>query len=223
MDDCYFIDLRKYSLDKFKMSLQNRELIPSRVMLKEGIEDKFGLLKKQGIRSLYDLTDVLKTKPKLVQFSRSTGLSEQYLTLLKREAGSVHPAPVPLNKFPGISNETVNRLVAAGIRNSRQLFERVRTPKERKNLSELSQVPLEQIEALAGLCDLVRLYGVGPVFARMLYDIGIRSVAGFLSYEPEAIVRRYEEVTGKKADFSARDIAYSLELAKELKIVLQTG
>ena len=67
------------------------------------------------------------------------------------------------------------------------------------------------------LSDLARLYGVGPVFARLLYDTGIRSVETFLEYSPQEIVRIYEEKNQKKADFSESDIQFAHELARELE------
>jgi predicted flap endonuclease-1-like 5' DNA nuclease len=67
-----------------------------------------------------------------------------------------------------------------------------------------------------GLSDVSRIYGVGPVFARMLYDVGIRSVQAFIGYTAEDFIRIYEEHTQKKADFSVGEIQFSLELAQEL-------
>ncbi|MFC1569833.1 DUF4332 domain-containing protein, partial [bacterium] len=138
-------------------------------------------------------------------------------------AGSVHPSPVSLDKFPGVSVDVVKKLESAGIKNSKQLFHLIKNPDEKKQLIESAQISTETLHEVAGLSDLVRLYGVGPVFSRILYDIGIRSVKAFMSYSPEAIVQRYEDVTKKKADFSARDVSYSLELAKELEIVMREG
>ena len=72
---------------------------------------------------------------------------------------------------------------------------------------------------MASKSDLARLYGVGTVFARMIYDVGIRSVKTFIQYDAEEFVSLYEKATHKKADFSVNDINFSLELAKELEII----
>lgn len=69
---------------------------------------------------------------------------------------------------------------------------------------------------LTGLAELSRIYGVGPAFARIIYDVGINSVSDFVEYTGDDFIRIYEEKTGKKADFGTREIEFSLELAREL-------
>ncbi|MCP4418518.1 MAG: DUF4332 domain-containing protein, partial [Chloroflexi bacterium] len=82
----YQIDLEKYSLQKFKKSLQTRNLIPSRASLKDELDARFSILENSGITNLKELVDALKTKAKVEQFSRETSVPIEYLTLLNREA-----------------------------------------------------------------------------------------------------------------------------------------
>jgi nucleotidyltransferase/DNA polymerase involved in DNA repair len=72
------------------------------------------------------------------------------------------------------------------------------------------------LKELAGLSDLVRAYGVGPVFARILFDTGIHSIQDLIQYEAEEIIQLYENKFQQKADFSLRDMNFSLEIAKSL-------
>ena len=74
----YQIDLEKYSLQKFKQSLQTRTLIPSRASLKNELDARFRILENSGITNLKELVDALKTKAKVEQFSRETSLSIEY-------------------------------------------------------------------------------------------------------------------------------------------------
>jgi len=69
---------------------------------------------------------------------------------------------------------------------------------------------------LISLSDLARLYGVGPVFARIIYDVGIDSVKTFIKYSAEDFISIYENKTQKKADFGTNEINFSIELAKDL-------
>ena len=221
MSDQYQIDLEKYSLQKFKKSLQSRELIPSRKCLKEELDARFRILENSGITNLKELIDLLKTKQKIEQFSQESGLSIQYLTLLNREAKSYLSKPVRLDKFPGIHSDYLDRLEKAGIRNSRQLFAEAKDKNKRERLSKETGLPLEALNELVGLSDLSRVYGVGPVFARMIYDVGIKSVKEFVEYTAEDFIRIYEEQTQKKADFGVGEIQFSLELARELDIAVE--
>jgi len=87
-------------------------------------------------------------------------------------------------------------------------------------LSKETGIPKEVLNELVGLSDLSRIYGVGPVFARLIYDVGIRSVKEFVECTAEDFIRIYEEQTQKKADFGVGEIQFSLELAKELEIAV---
>ena len=74
---------------------------------------------------------------------------------------------------------------------------------------------------LVCLSDLSRAYGVGPVFAQMIYDVGIKSIKAFIEFTAEDFIRIYEEKNQKKADFGVNEIQFSLELARELDIAVE--
>ena len=221
MGNQYHIDIEKYSLQKFKNNLSSREMIPSRVSLKDELDERFKILEINGIKNLKELIDVLKTKPKIELFSKETGLTIEYLTLLKREAKSYLPNPIRLDKFPGIPTKYVDRLDAEGIRNSRQLFNEAKNKNERDQISKRTEIPIEIMNELVCLSDLARAYGVGPVFARMIYDVGIKSIKEFVENTAEEFIRIYEDKEQKKADFGVNEIQFSLELAKELDIAVE--
>ncbi len=216
----YHIDLENYSLEKFKVSLIRRNMIPSRVILKECIDDRFKVLSKNGIEHLAHLITQLKTKQKVEAFSKQSGLSVEYLTILKREVGSYLPNPVKLDKFPDVDLKSITTLELAGIKHTKHLFDRT-NEKEKVNLllhsTGIDKTCLEELKALS---DLVRIYGVGPMFARIIYDVGVRSVDTFKGLTARSFIQIYEEKMNKKADFGENEISFSIELAKELDKIL---
>ncbi len=219
MKEQYYIDLEKYSLQKFKLSLQKRDMIPSRVILKERIEERFETLEFNGIKNLKTLIDVLKTKQKIETFSKKSELSIDYLTVLKREASSYLPNPIRLKNFPGIDSKNIEALEDIGIKNTKQLFNKIKTGIEINQISQLTGISTEKLNELVSLSDLARLYGVGPVFARIIYDVGIKSVKTFVKFKAEEFINIYENKTQKKADFGVNDINFSIEIAKELETI----
>ena len=221
MRDQYHLDLEKYSLHKFKNNLNSRDMIPSRVSLKDELDERFRILEISGISNLKELIEVLKTKPKFEMFSKATGLTIEYLTLLKREAKSYIPNPIRLDKFSGIQTQYLDKLEAVGIKNSRNLFNAARGKKEREQLSQTTEIPIEILNELVCLSDLARAYGVGPIFARIVYDVGIKSIKEFIEYTAEDIIRIYEEKEHKKADFGVNEIQFSLELAKDFELAVE--
>ncbi|THB74805.1 MAG: DUF4332 domain-containing protein [Gammaproteobacteria bacterium] len=212
----YHLNLEKYSIEKFKKNLKKRDMIPSRVVLKESIDQRFNIIASQGINNLKQLSNELKTKQKIESFSNDTGLSIEYLSILKREANSYLPSPVQLAKIPGINTSIINCLEKIGIKNTKQLYDKVNSEKGLQQISNLTGISLDEFSELASLADLTRLYGVGPVFARIIYDVGITSVEIFAKCTAKEFINIYEESTNKKADFGENEINFSIELAKEL-------
>lgn len=221
MSGVYHLDLEMITLQKFKHNIESREMIPSRVALKDDLDQRFKILEAEEITNLKQLLERLKTKEKIEIFSQETGLSAEYLTLIRREANSYQPNPIRLDKFPGISENHTQMLASEGIKNSRQLFDKASTRKEREALSQKTGVPLHVVDELACLSDLARAYGVGPVFARLIYDLGVKTIEHFVQKTPREIITMYEQKEKKKADFGENEMQFSLNLAKELKIVLE--
>jgi hypothetical protein len=221
MGDYYHIDLGEYSLQRFKNDLATREMIPSRVSLKDDLDTRFEKLETYGITNMNELINALNSKDKIERFSQETGLTRDYLTLLNREAKSYLPKPIRLDKFTGKPKKYLTRLEEIGIRNTRQLFDQVWNKKERESLAQKINIPIEILDELVCLSDLSRAYGIGPVFASMIYDVGIKTIKELVAYSAEDIIRIYEENSMKTADFGVNEIQFSLDLAKELEVSVE--
>ncbi|MBT3322531.1 MAG: DUF4332 domain-containing protein [Anaerolineae bacterium] len=221
MRNQFHIKLENYSLEKFKKSLQRREMIPSRMILKEDIEERFAKLEKRQLSNLKELTDRLKTKSKIEEFSKEAGLSIEYLTILNREAKSYIPKPTRIDKYAGIERNHIKRLDSAGIKNTRHILDQAGEKDKREELTQKTGLPIEALNEIVCLADLSRVYGVGPAFARMIYDMGIRTIQEFVEKTAEDFIEIYEEKTKKKADFGTNEIQFSIELAKDLDILVE--
>lgn len=170
MEDHYYIDLDSISLSDYEKELQNTELIPSRKIIQEDLKNRFGILRQHGVNHLGDLLTFLKTPDKVKEFARITGLSVEYLSILKREIASSQPKPVPLSEFPNIKKETVEKLAQLGIKNTKQLFDFIKTDVERKELCKKTGIAYDEILELTKLTDVSRIKWVGANFARLLVD-----------------------------------------------------
>ncbi len=190
MADLYGIDLEAFSLARLRETLERGEVLPGRQVLKEEIPERFAVLQAMGIDNLKALIDALKTKKLMEAFSRDSGLPMDYLAILRREANSYVPKPVNLGSFPGIDRGNVERLAGLGIKNSKHLFERGRTKGDRADLSELAGVPGDDLLELIKLSDLARVSGVGPVFARFLFEAGASTVEELAACSPEELSER---------------------------------
>ncbi|MDF1574287.1 MAG: DUF4332 domain-containing protein [Bacteroidales bacterium] len=213
-------DPDRISLEEFRELTAGRKLLPGRLMLGEQMEERFKILKGAGIQQLGDLLRVLGSGPKIRSFSLRTGLAVDYLILLKREAGSYLARPCPLSGFPGIPFEYVELLKSRGIRHSKDLFEQVQTARQQERMAESTGIPSYRIRELLMLCDISRITGVGGVFARIVYEAGIRSVEEFARTPAseqlsryQAVIKKYKYPAGKLGE---EDIRYGIHYARVL-------
>lgn len=225
MSDPYHLDLTQFSLAHFRQILETREVLPGRKVLKEQLPERFAQLEQLGLTNLHELLAALKTPPRLAQIAAATGLPVDYLTILRREANSYLPKPFNLAEIPEVDPTAVERLAGLGLKNTQQLFARVHTPAGRLELAQAADLPLAAVVELAGLADLARISGVGPVFARLFYAAGVRSLADLEASQPEPLFARLHAINAAKQYTkimaTLKDVVYCIDFARILPKVLE--
>ena len=106
----YYIDLEKLSIDDYRRKLETAYLPPSRMILKENLEERLGYFKSIGIKNIKELIQILKKKEKFSELSKVNFLSNDYLTILLRELNSTLPKPNKLADFIEIAKDTISNL-----------------------------------------------------------------------------------------------------------------
>ena len=214
----YSIDPTMISLEEFRKLTAGRNMLPGRVALQEDMEERFGVLKESGITNLGDLLSHLSSKSRIESFSAQTGLSINYLVLLRREAGSYIAKSFPLSSFPGIPFEYVELLKSRGMKNTKNFYEQVQTEQKQAVLSASTGIPSYRLKELLCLCDLSRITGVGGVFSRVLYEAGINSTAAFAGTDASTLLERCRKVIEKHGyavgNLGEEDMNYGIHYAR---------
>ena len=214
----YTLDPDLIGLEQFKQLTRDRKMLPSRQELHQEMDPRFAALRKAGIKTLGDLLRSLGSKSKQELISAQTGLSMDYLLLLKREAGSYLARPFPLSAFPGIPFEYTEVLKSRSLVSTRDFFERVQTEGQKASVSKDTGIPQARLKELHSLCDLSRITGVGGLFARVVYEAGIRSCRDFAETHAPEHYRFYMDIIEKNGyaagHFSEEDIRYCIEYAR---------
>ena len=81
----YYVNLENISMDEYKEILKEADLLPSRMILKDDIDEKFDDLKEQQIENVEVLRKTLSNKSKLQAISEQSGIAEDYLKMTRIE------------------------------------------------------------------------------------------------------------------------------------------
>ncbi len=221
----YYINLASISLDSYKAKLASAYLPPSRMILKERLDERFEFFASIGIKNVNELRQTLQKKDKLAELSQIDCLSGDYMKILLREVNSTLPKPNKIKEFVGISTDTVSKLEKIGIKNTMNLFDRVKDKKSRKELSEAAKINDSDIVELTKLTDLSRIKWVGVTFARMLYDLGIDTVEKASKADPEELHKRINQINKERSIYRGQiglnDIKIFIDAAGELPLEIE--
>lgn len=221
----YYIDLSLISIEEYKNKLKNKILIPSRLILREKIDERFKYFKEVGIKSVLDLLQSLKKKEKFEALSEVPILSKEYLTILLREIKSLHPEPNKFSDITGIPNDVITKLEKYGIKNTAQLFDKVLTKESRKETARLIQIDDISILELTKLTDISRIQWVNSTFARILYESGYDTTEKVSKANYEELYESIKMINAEKrlykGNIGLNDMKICVEAAKDVSLDIQ--
>ncbi len=172
----YSVDFNKFTISKLRNLLRTTQLLPSQKILKEQLDESFDAIENEGIKNLDELQKVLKGKADVTSFSEKTGISEEFLTVLRREINSYNPKRRKLNEFPFVDSNLVSKLQAMDIKDTQEFFDRAAVIRDRTALAKSLDMDIEPILELTKLSDVIRLRYVNQAFATLLVKAGYDSV-----------------------------------------------
>lgn len=214
----YSPDLKNIPLKTYQKLLLKKDLLPGRKMLQENLNENFALLASAGIRNLFDLQKSLSSPDKILSLAEKTGIPKEYLTLLKRESGTLKQKPTLLYNFSGMDDETSGQLEKANIRSSRDYYELyVSSP---AGAVQKTGIPADTAERLFSISDLLRINGVGPAAAQTFFEAGFSSVSAVAGAEAEEMLKKVSSVNAVRHYYNAKlgvkDMQFCIDFAKLL-------
>ncbi|MHC1770319.1 MAG: DUF4332 domain-containing protein [Flexilinea sp.] len=206
----YHIDAEKTNLNDIMMRIEETDLIPSRVCLKDEINLKFEKLSQHGIQTLAELRNCLKTPKCLEALSSESGIDPEYLNLLRREIESYFPKPSDLKEFNWFPLTEISKLEKNGIRNTADFYEAAFDVAKRSDLANTLSIDPEILDALFKHAELTRVQWVSPLTARMLVECSYETVSRLAEADPDELygaMKRINEERGFfKGQIGLRDI-----------------
>ncbi len=187
----YDPDLSRLSVQQYKDHLKCIELLPSRKVLLDVIDENFSAIQKSGIDDIQTLMKALSTTAKMTAFSQKSNIDINYLKILKREIGGLIPKAVTLNEFDVLPPEAVLQLKSKGFNNSKDFFEAY---------SVIEEPICEQIDCdkLYHICGLVRINGIGSLAVKLFLEAGFTSAEDIASADAKDMVEKINAVNSAK-------------------------
>lgn len=221
----YYIDLKGISIDKYKDILKASDLLPSRLILKDNIDSNFDLIKNQKVQNVDELLNMSKNKKKLQDFSRQSGLQDDYLTILIREIKSYRQNLNKIKDFPSIADVTFLKLENIGIKNTLQLFDKILTSKSRKELSKQTGIDKNEILKITKLTDLSRIRWVNHTFAFVLLEANYDTVEKVANADYKELYEIVKQLNEKrklyKGHIGLHDMKLCVEAAKDVSLDIE--
>jgi len=220
----YYVNLETITLEEFFSKLQEVSVLPSQKVLRETPEEKCSCLQKHGIHHLDQLEAALKSKRRIAELLTKTGLTLDYLTLMRRELDRYHPRPIVFAEIPGLKQHVLERLGRNNTRNTMHLFDMVITAENRQHLADRTGITLEEVAELTRLTDVSRIMWTTPAFARLLIEAGYDCVEKIADADYRAMYERLAAVNSAKSYYrgrlTERDIWLFIRYAKDVPQII---
>ncbi len=221
----YYIDLKSISIDKYKEILKASDLLPSRLILKDNIDSNFDLITNQKVQYVDELLNMLKNKKKLQDFSKQSGLNDDYLTILIREIKSYRQNPNRIKDFPSIADDVILKFENIGIKNTLQLFDKVLTSKSRLEISKQAGINENEVLKITKLTDLSRIRWVNHTFAYVLFEAEYDTVEKVANADYKdlykTVKRLNEDRKIYKGHIGLHDMKLCVEAAKDVTLEIE--
>ena len=105
---------------------------------------------------------------------------------------------VSIREIEGIGPAYAEKLVAVGIKTSRDLLEAGRTMKGREDLAEKTGISPKLILEWVNLADLIRVKGVSSQYSELLKAAGVDSVVELSKRKPKSLYTKMVKVNEEK-------------------------
>ncbi|NCB42644.1 MAG: DUF4332 domain-containing protein [Clostridia bacterium] len=216
----YSVDLNKITLDEFKKILLTAYLLPSQKVILTNLNENIEKLKNKGLSNLHDLHSLLKKKKDYSSIAEDVKIDEAYLVILNRMVNSFIVKELPLAKLEIFSNEECKTLADIGVVNTRHYYEAYIKAKQASETFLNEIITPEKMLYSLHIIDLLRINGVGVDYAKILYEMGIRSVVDYNKTSSEIILQSFKALNKTKeltkANLGITDIDYCRRFSERL-------
>jgi len=216
----YLSNLAKITLDEFETTLINAQLLPSQKSILNNLSQNIQKLKDKGIADLQQLQLFLKNKKNYASIAKDMDIDEDYIVRLNRMVNSYVVKVLPLKKLDIFSNDELGKLASEGIKDTKQYYEILTGDGQKDKAASETSIPAEKLDYVLRIVDLLRINGVGVDYAKILFQMGIKSVSDYKRTPSDVILKTFKELNLNKdytrATLGISDIDYCRRFCDKL-------
>lgn len=203
----YGLDFNKISVNEFYDYIEARDLMKSHHILKDDIDFYRSFFYTHEIRTLDELYNEIKTKPRVVKFSKEHILDEDYLIILRRHIMSFVVKPRKIDDFKMMDPVARYILEAENIKTTKELF-----------FSPQLIIRCPNLRYIKGILELTTLRYVSASFAEAIFLSEYETIKDIAAATPEEFRDKINETSKKydlfKSVFGLSDSKYLIDDAK---------
>ena len=175
------IVLRKDSLLK-----RYYDLIPLSNKLCKAIYD-------YGIKDTNSFFEKIESVSELKKIVNKTNIASEYFLLLRNMLFFYRFRTVKLKKINSFNKKYINKLESINIKDTGSLIIECKTQENREKLSNRLEIPVEKINKLANIADIMRLPGVKDIRATLYFDSGFDTLEKISKQDPLEMKNKINE------------------------------
>ncbi|WDV45131.1 DUF4332 domain-containing protein [Clostridiaceae bacterium M8S5] len=137
-----------------------------------------------GIKDTQTFLKVTEDVEGINKIINRTGLEEDIVKLLRGTLIFQRFRTVKLKKIDSFKEEYVRKLEAKGIKDNGQLMLLSQSRLKRKILSEQTEIPINELDRMISISDLMRLPGVKNIRASLYLNAGFKNIKQISKLQP---------------------------------------
>ncbi len=106
---------------------------------------------------------------------------------------------MPLSELNIFTGDEINLLADAGIKNTEQYYNEFVSKSRDTDPAHQASIPSEKLLYALHITDLLRINGVGVEYAKILYEIGVKSITDYNKTASETILTSVRKLNAEKA------------------------
>ncbi|PWJ88996.1 uncharacterized protein DUF4332 [Oceanotoga teriensis] len=146
-----------------------------------------------GIKDTNSFFEKIESVSELKKIVNKTNIASEYFLLLRNMLFFYRFRTVKLKKINSFDKKYISKLESINIKDTGSLIIECKTQENKEKLSNRLEIPVEKINKLANIADIMRLPGVKDIRATLYFDSGFDTLEKISKQDPLEMKNKINE------------------------------